>query len=423
MTDRAIDASTAGKQFPEHPEAAATASHHASQQWIDELFTTKGAVYAAGSVAALALAVRFAPSAAVNVAGEAAESLGANVLKAAGRSSSAIAGEAERVLAKEAIAGAATTATEDLATISRARVETVRIPSFNSVRPTGRADGVLSELEEKALTGAENTPKMIGVKSDSWLARIYEETRPAVVGIERQPGKHAGTGFFVDSDKRLLATAHHVVAGLEDATHTVRLHTGEALPARVIGFDEDADVAVLKLAGKVSGNEARQFQTLRLGTPLDLESKRAAAIGLPQGNDATAVISPGAFKSAAYTSQSRLHFSMKTFFGNSGGPIVGRDGSAISLVKNGVEAGEHSGPDTIGANIEHLRSLLSVVRDREISHGPLAVESEILSRGRAMLSPKDIFALRDNPELAAKIKTELSVKLLPRSVPDNIPRE
>ncbi|MBU6453552.1 MAG: S1C family serine protease [Cyanobacteria bacterium REEB67] len=417
MTDRALDSSTSGRVVPEHQEAATAASHSASQQWLGELFTTKGAVYAVGSVAALGLAVRFAPSAAVNVAGEAAESLGANVLKAAGRSSSTIAGDAERVLAKEALAGAKNSIGEDLAAISRARAETVHIPSFNSVRPTGRTDCVLSELEEKALTKAENTPKMIGVKADSWLARVYEQTKPAVVGLERQSGKHAGTGFFVDADKRLLATAHHVVAGLEEATHTVRLHTGEALPARVIGFDEEADVAVLKLAGKVSGSEARQFQALRLGTPLELESKRAAAIGLPQGNDGTAVISPGAFKSAAYTSQSRLHFSMKTFFGNSGGPIVGKDGSAISLVKNGVEAGEHSGPDTIGANIEHLRSLLSVVRDREISQGPLAMDSEILSRGRAMLSPKDIFALRDNPELAAKVKTELSVKLISRDIP------
>jgi hypothetical protein len=103
---------------------------------------------------------------------------------------------------------------------------------------------------------------------------------------------------------------------------------------------------------------------------------------------------------------------MKTYFGNSGGPIVGNDGAAISLVKTGIEAGEYSAPDTIGANIEHLRSLLGVVRDREVAQGPLSIDSEILSSGRAMFSANDIFALRDNPALAAKLKSDLAVRIL-----------
>jgi hypothetical protein len=81
-------------------------------------------------------------------------------------------------------------------------------------------------------------------------------------------------------------------------------------------------------------------------------------------------------------------------------------------VKTGIEAGEYSAPDTIGANIEHLRSLLGVVRDREVAQGPLSIDSEILSSGRAMFSANDIFALRDNPALAAKLKSDLAVRIL-----------
>jgi S1-C subfamily serine protease len=368
------------------------AAQSSSDHVRDEIFTSKNAIYAAGSMAAVGLAIRFAPvatgEAVAKVALDSAESLGSNLLKPAGRSIMSLAHASKRVIAQEG--------------------ERVYLSSFSSVKPTGRVEGLLSGLEEKALIRAANTPKDIGVSQDSWLARIYEKSRSAVVSLEKEGGKHAGSGFIVDADKKLVATAHHVVAGLEDVAHNVRLHSGESVSARVVGFDQSADVAVLKITGNPSVN----LQALKLGEPLELQSKRAAAMGFPQFGDGRAVISPGAFKSAAYTEQSRLHFAMKTYFGNSGGPIVGNDGAAISLVKTGIEAGEYSAPDTIGANIEHLRSLLGVVRDREVAQGPLSIDSEILSSGRAMFSANDIFALRDNPALAAKLKSDLAVRIL-----------
>lgn len=100
----------------------------------DELFSRKNAIYAAGSMAALGLAIRFAPvatgEAVAKVAIDGAESLGGNLLKPAGRSIMSLTHATKRVIAQEG--------------------ERVYLSSFSSVKPTGRVEGLLSELEEKA---------------------------------------------------------------------------------------------------------------------------------------------------------------------------------------------------------------------------------------------------------------------------------
>ena len=209
----------------------------------------------------------------------------------------------------------------------------------------------------------------------------------------------------------MLATDHHVVSGLEVELHHIRLHNGSIFSARVVGYDEGADVALLK----VSGRPGDKFAALDLGSPLSIGSKRAAAMGFPQTGDGAAVIAFGRFTHAAFTDHSRLYFDMKTYFGHSGGPILGRDGKVISVVKNGVEAGEFSAPETIGSNIEHLRSLITVVRDRGIESGPLSIDSEILERGRRMLSAKEILGLSNKPEIGVRLQKDLSVKVIGRT--------
>ena len=276
----------------------------------------------------------------------------------------------------------------------------VEIPAFSSVRPL--ADGAKA---------GENIPGLVKVASDSWLARIYDSSKTSVVRLHSDDGSALGSGFFVDSERRLLATSYHVVAGLQHNKQVVRLFGGRSYEASVIAIDEGADLALLKIAG----NPAFKFDALKLGSPLYAESKRAAAIGYPMHTELP-VISPGSLNYLSYSGQSRLGFTMKTYHGNSGGPIVSRDGSVLAVLTNGVEAGSHSAPITTGYNVEHLRTLVNLARHREIKDGVLSVDTEILSQGRKMISGDELMALQRTSNTMATLEQRLGVKVLKQEV-------
>jgi serine protease Do len=70
----------------------------------------------------------------------------------------------------------------------------------------------------------------------------------------------SGTGFLIRSNGVIL-TNHHVVAGAEQIT--VTLNDGTQLPARLVGSDPVADIAVIQVAG-------RGFPTAPLGRSSEL---------------------------------------------------------------------------------------------------------------------------------------------------------
>ncbi|HEX8638818.1 MAG TPA: trypsin-like peptidase domain-containing protein, partial [Pyrinomonadaceae bacterium] len=62
--------------------------------------------------------------------------------------------------------------------------------------------------------------------------------------MPRRPSSAVGSGFIVDKSGYILTNAHVI----EDSSRiTVRLDSGEEYIAKVIGTDEETDVAVLKI--------------------------------------------------------------------------------------------------------------------------------------------------------------------------------
>jgi len=371
----AIGDTTAGPAGHEPENSAASGLFH-------EYFNSSQALAIAGGVVAVAAAIKFGPRAI------------APMFRAA-----------ECVIAKDSAAVGEQAISSTAATVAKSRVN---LPSFTSIRPIGQSEAMIEETAAQALSNPANKPGVVNVAGNSWLAHTYESVSRSVVKMQGENGKAIGSGFVVDGERNLIATSHHVIDGLEHQTQSIRFPSGQTLNAKVIGFDAEADVAVLKVTGK----PVEPLTALDMATPLELQSKRAAAVGFPQTAGDVPIISPGSFTHAAYTGESRLYFDMKTYHGNSGGPIVNREGQVLGLVKTGMPADEYTAASTIGANVEHLRSLLGVVRDREIAQGPLSIQSEILPRGRAVLNASDIFDLKKTPDKAAEIMRQLSVKLL-----------
>ncbi|MDQ3800261.1 MAG: trypsin-like peptidase domain-containing protein [Acidobacteriota bacterium] len=145
--------------------------------------------------------------------------------------------------------------------------------------------------------------------------------------LPRRPSYSVGSGFIVDKAGYIL-TNFHVI---DDASRiSVRLQSGEEYIAKIIGTDEETDLAVLKIeAGK-------DLPTVKLGDSDAVQvGDWVLAIGSPFGLAQTVT--------AGIISQTRRETPYATSFqrfiqtdaainrGNSGGPLVNMNGDVIGV--------------------------------------------------------------------------------------------
>ena len=191
--------------------------------------------------------------------------------------------------------------------------------------------------------------------------------------MPRRPLYSVGSGFIVDKGGYIMTNAH-VVEGA--AKITVRLDSGEEYQGRVIGSDEETDLAILKIdAGK-------DLPFVKLGN-----SDRARvgewvlAIGSPFGLSKTVT--------AGIISQTRRETPNTTSFqkfiqtdaainrGNSGGPLVNMDGEVIGINSQiATSTGDYNGvgfalPATEAANVYE-----QIVKNGKVRRGFLGVGLE-----------------------------------------------
>ncbi len=157
-----------------------------------------------------------------------------------------------------------------------------------------------------------------------------ETTNPLLDMFRRQnrrPQRGVGSGFIVDS-KGYILTNEHVVEG---ATRiTVGLQSGEKYRGRVIGIDEETDVAVIKI------DTAQTLPTVTLGDSNAAQvGDWVLAIGSPFGLDQTVtagIISKKERETPYFTSFQRfLQTDAAINRGNSGGPLVNMRGEVIGI--------------------------------------------------------------------------------------------
>lgn len=143
----------------------------------------------------------------------------------------------------------------------------------------------------------------------------------------RRPSYGVGSGFIVDA-KGYILTNQHVVQG---ATRiTVGLQSGEELRGRVVGVDEETDVAVVKV------DTPRDLPTVKLGDSSHVEvGDWVLAIGSPFGLDQTVtagIISTLQRQTPYFTNfQQFLQTDAAINRGNSGGPLVNMRGEVIGI--------------------------------------------------------------------------------------------
>ena len=143
----------------------------------------------------------------------------------------------------------------------------------------------------------------------------------------RKPSRGVGSGFIVDP-KGYILTNKHVIDG---ATRiTVGLLSGEKFRGKVIGVDEETDVAVIKI------DPSRDLPTVKLGDSNTAQvGDWVLAIGSPFGLDQTVtagIISKKERETPYFTTFQRfLQTDAAINRGNSGGPLVNMRGEVIGM--------------------------------------------------------------------------------------------
>ncbi len=143
----------------------------------------------------------------------------------------------------------------------------------------------------------------------------------------RRPSRGVGSGFIV-SPKGYILTNEHVVEG---ATRiTVGLQTGEKYRGRIIGIDEETDVAVVKI------DAPQDLPTVVLGDSNTAQvGDWVLAMGSPFGLDQTVtagIISKKERETPYFSSFQRfLQTDAAINRGNSGGPLVNMRGEVIGV--------------------------------------------------------------------------------------------
>ncbi|MGF6481457.1 DegQ family serine endoprotease [Paraburkholderia sp. JPY419] len=140
-----------------------------------------------------------------------------------------------------------------------------------------------------------------------------------------QPSASLGSGFIISNDGYILTNAH-VVDGANVVT--VKLTDKREFRAKVVGADQQSDVAVLKI-------NASDLPTVKIGDPRQSKvGQWVVAIGSPYGFDNTVTSGIISAKSRTLPNENYTPFiqtDVPVNPGNSGGPLFNLQGEVIGI--------------------------------------------------------------------------------------------
>lgn len=168
----------------------------------------------------------------------------------------------------------------------------------------------------------------VAAKAAPSVVEITTETVTTGSNMRQYISSGAGSGVIIREDGYLL-TNNHVIEGASNIT--VTLNSGESYPAKLIGLDENQDVALLKI-------DAEGLAAAEIGTSADLiVGQEVVAIGNPLGQLGGSVTN-GIISALNrnITIDSRTMNLMQTNAainpGNSGGGLFDASGRLIGIV-------------------------------------------------------------------------------------------
>jgi S1-C subfamily serine protease len=190
--------------------------------------------------------------------------------------------------------------------------------------------------------GANRIPAADAAAGEMNDDTVYAKVEPGVVDVDGNlqylEATAEGTGFVIDAAAGLVLTNNHVIDGATSVTVTP-VASGRSYQAKVLGYDQADDVALLQLQG-VAGLKAVALgdsSRVAVGTPV-------LAIGNEAGQGGPPTVAPGVISSLDRTIEASDQISGLTETlrgmlqtnanirpGDSGGPLADAAGQVIGI--------------------------------------------------------------------------------------------
>jgi S1-C subfamily serine protease len=255
-----------------------------------------------------------------------------------------------------------------------------------------------------AASAPETATQVVVEASDGSFnpAQIYEDVAPGVVTIDSVfeggvsdllgGGGSAGqgSGFVVDKEGNIVTNTHVVTSGgnlngggepREAKQVFVQFGDRNRVPAEIVGFDADSDIALIKVDPdglELNPVELSDRSSFAVGEPV-------AAIGSPFGEDQS--LSVGVISATDRTVEGLTNFGIDNAIqtdasinpGNSGGPLLDADGQVIGINEQiASSSGSNSGVGFAIPVTSVRYSLDQLKGDGEVEYAYLGVTSESL---------------------------------------------
>lgn len=195
------------------------------------------------------------------------------------------------------------------------------VQSYNNLHPKIKTD-----------TKTISLPKKTPGKYTDYAAMIKRSIESTVTVLRDDDGH--GSGFLI-SDNGYLITNHHVIDKAKEIT--VRFENGFEFPAELVAFDEDYDVALLKIKG--SGFKGLAVNTTMAGVATDVTS-----ISTPADVKLGQTVSKGII-SGKRELEGKLYYQTDVSIspGSSGGPLFNSKGEVIGITTWVIRGGGTEG--------------------------------------------------------------------------------
>ncbi len=223
------------------------------------------------------------------------------------------------------------------------------------------------------------------------IANIYDSV-VVVENYQRNALAGIGSGFIYDASGYIM-TNHHVVEGASEVK--VILMSGETIDATIIGSDEYADIAVIKIDPKYITKVAKLGSSVdtkvgdtvfTIGSPVSSDYKGTVTRGILSGKDRMVEVSVSSNSHDWIMNVMQTDAAINP--GNSGGPLCNINGDVIGinsmkLVESQIEGIGFAIP--IEYALEYAKTIVSGERIKRaylgISMGDITSRYYLLRRG------------------------------------------